>query len=102
MYQLKMPLKEYEKLKENLLELHPEIVLELVSCDYALTALGFAESPPCVIRVPITGEQMEALMDELNWFDYEASEEPMWSPKGKRALRYAWMSSIFLHAELIE
>lgn len=26
MYQLKMPLKEYEKLKERLLELHPEIV----------------------------------------------------------------------------
>lgn len=102
MYRLKMSLKEYERLKECLSELHLEIILELVSCDYALAKLGFVESPPCVIHVPIEEEQMEELMDELDWFDYEASEEPVWSPKGKRARRYAWMSSVFLHAEQIE
>lgn len=101
MYQLKMPLKEYEKMKECLAELHPEIDLELISCDYALATLGFAESPPCAIHVSLTREQMDILLDELDMFDMDTGIYPEWSLEYQKARKYAWMWPAFSSAEWI-
>lgn len=107
MYKLELPLDEYQRLEKCLSEIHPEINLVLVSCDYALADLGFVESPPCVIKVELTEQECEALLYELMRYEVDAFNQPddqisEKTPAYQTYVKYGWMWDIFYSAEYIE
>ena len=101
MYQLEISLDKYEKLKQCLSEIHPEIAVTLVSFDYALASMGFAEQPPCTVDVDLTEEGCRELLDELMQYEIDAyNQEGSYykikkTPQYQKYLRYGWMWDLF-------
>jgi len=102
MYRLEVPLDVYQRLKQCLFEIHPEIKLVLASCDYALASLGFVDQPPCVIHVDLTQEDMEQLLDELMDFEIASVDMPEQSKEYQACVKYGWLWDIFYSAEYID
>lgn len=102
MYRLESSLNVYQRLKQCLFEIHPEIKLVLASCDYALASLGFVDYPPCVIHVDLTQEDMEELLEELMDFEIDSVDMPELSKEYQTYVKYGWMWDIFYSAEYID
>ena len=107
MYKLELSLDVYQRLEKCLSEIHPEINLILVSCDYALASLGFVAQPPCTIQVDMTEQECEALLDELMQYETDAYNQPDTQMLEKTLEyqtydKYGWMWDIFYSAEYIE
>ncbi|MBR5429271.1 MAG: hypothetical protein IK116_01960 [Firmicutes bacterium] len=102
MYQLAVPLNVYQRIKQNLFEIHPEIKVALVSCDYALASLGFVGQPPCVIHVDLTQEGMEQLLDELMDYEIDSVDMPKQSKEYQAYVKYGGLWDIFYSAERID
>lgn len=98
-YKIELSLEVYEKMKQCLSEIHPEIILNLVSCDYQLASLGFVKSPPCVVEFDLTDEQMNNLLDELMELETDSVEMPKDSPEYQAYEKYGWMWSYLYYAE---
>ena len=99
MFKLSMSLKEYERLRQSLSEIHPEILFEVVSCDYALAALGFVSSPPCEFTVNVTNDKLEELLDELMDLEINAVGLPEHTEAYRRYQKYGWMWDVLRFAE---
>lgn len=108
MYKLELSLDVYQRLEKCLSEIHPEINLIFVSCDFTLASLGFAEQPPCVIHADLTRGELESLLDDLMQYEIDAYNppetqgEPERTPEDQKFIRYGWMWDIFYSAEYIE
>ena len=107
MYKLELKLDVYRRLELCLSEIHPEIKLILVSCDYALAALGFADQPPCTVHVDMTEPERETLMDELMQYEIDAFNQPDTqilekTPAYQLYEKYGWMWDIFHSAKYID
>ncbi|MBQ8374731.1 MAG: hypothetical protein IJX98_04030 [Clostridia bacterium] len=107
MYKLQITKAEYERLKTALTEFRPNIKLILVECDDALERLGFCKSAPCIVRVDLTEEEMEILLEDL--IDLEVSayntddgnNPPKDDPFYILYEKYGWMWGYFYYAELV-
>ena len=106
MYRLDISLPTYESMKQRLSEIHPEIELELIVCDYALVTLGFVKDPPCIVHVDLTEEAYNDLMTELMDFEIaaynqpESERHPEKTPVYQQYLRYGWMWDYFYWAKI--
>ena len=56
-------LEEYEKLKEALAEVFPNIEVELLVRDDALYNLGFTDKTPCIIDLKASEEQFDEIIE---------------------------------------
>lgn len=109
MYRLDLPLNTYRELKQRLSEIHPEIELTLVSCDYALAALGFVDEPPCIVHFDMTEEELDDLLDDLMEYEIDAFQvdngtQSAWekTPEYQAYVKYGWMWNVFYYAKTIE
>ncbi len=108
MYRLELSLDVYQRLKQNLAEIRPDIKLSLVSCDYALASLGFVDRPPCIINADLTKQEYESLLDELMEYEIDAYNQPIdernieKTPAYQKYVRYGWMWDVFYSAEYMD
>lgn len=98
MYQWKTDKKTYLKLKKQLYELHPEIKVELISCDENLEKLGFTQFAPCTVNLHISIEQRKNLMNELKMIEMDSVDNEDKKSK-ERYERYGWLWAVFYYLE---
>ena len=106
MYRLETDRNTYQSLKTDLLEIRPDIKVELVVCDIMLEKLGFCNLAPCIVNIYLDEEEMDKLqidllnfeIDAFNCNDYPEDDDPLYVLYKK----YGWLYYLFLEAELIE
>ncbi len=101
MYRWKTDKNTYLRLKECLNELHPEIEIELLSCDENLENLRFAQSAPCTVNLYLTKEQRRILLDELEMIEMEAIDFKD-RKSNERYEKYGWLWAVFYNLEEYE
>ncbi|MGN1098069.1 MAG: hypothetical protein ACI4SS_04145 [Clostridia bacterium] len=89
----------YEKLKQSLSEIYPDIKVELVDSDPALFNLGFVLTVPCTVDVYATKEQIEEIMDIAMHYEinaYNTADYPKYDdPDYILYERYGWLWDFF-------
>ena len=54
---------DYEYIRDCLLEVFPEVKVDVISEDYNLYKLGFVDSPPCEIEIVASKKKIEEILD---------------------------------------
>ncbi|MDD2371639.1 MAG: hypothetical protein PHQ32_06540 [Firmicutes bacterium] len=65
-------IEKYQKLKDQIKELKPEIEVNLLEKDTNLFKLGFSDYTPCDIDIKATKEQLDDLLDMILMFEIDA------------------------------
>ncbi len=97
----KTDLEVYNKLKECLSEIYPEVEVRLISSDPTLKKLGFVDKVPCQIEVCASKLQIEEICDMAIDFEIGAYNTPDGSDPNeddesyKKYLRYGWLFDFF-------
>lgn len=66
----------YNDLKQCLMEIYPQIKVELIDSDPALFNLGFVKEIPCTISVDATEEMIKEIMDIATDYEVDAYATP--------------------------
>jgi len=105
MYYIETDRIRYEKMKKLLPDFRADMIIELESMDSNLEKLGFVDTAPCVVKIDISEDELDALMDELvmieiNAFNTSDGKNP---PKDdvdyQMYLKYGWMWDELFKAE---
>lgn len=94
-------IKVYEQLKNDLLEIYPQVKIELLHVDKALFDLKISSTIPCTINIDATEEQIEEIMDRVMKFETDAFNTPDGSlpsddnPDYLLYKKYGWIWSFF-------
>lgn len=101
MYKWKTDKETYLKFKTQLYELHPEIKVEIESCDDNLEKLGFVKSAPCVANIYLSREQRRYLLNELELMEMDSVDNED-IKCNERYERYGWLWDVLFYLEECE
>ncbi len=101
MYKWKTDKETYLKFKTQLYELHPEIKVEIESCDDNLEKLGFVKSAPCFVNIHLSKEQRRHILNELELMEMDSVYNE--DVKCKESYeRYGWLWNVIFYLEECE
>ncbi len=108
MYRLETTKPLYEKIKELLPDIWPNIQIRLMSEDSNLVRLGFVDSVPCVVELDVDEKQFEEIL--YSFYDLEVDayntedgkDPPQNDPFYQKYLKYGWIGDVLARAKLIK
>lgn len=70
--QLEMDKDSYDTLQEFVREVYPQIKVSLVEADGMLFNMGFSDRVPCIVKIEVTEEQVNEILDITMWYEINA------------------------------
>ena len=62
----------YDALQQFVREVYPQLKVTLVEVDEMLFNLGFSDKVPCIVKIEVTEEQVDEILDITMWYEINA------------------------------